>query len=104
MLHRFIRDLVSQASGGWHIFFVEAGIREQFPNGTALAGGSNIAIVSDGDSEFAVFATNDGSLWTVDLQDGPIPTTAKRLYNFPELASDASAPNPLLIHTIRRSV
>jgi hypothetical protein len=70
---------------------------EQFPSGTALSNGSNIAIVSDGDSEFAVFATNDGSLWTVDLQDGPVPTTAKRLYTFPELASDASAPNPLLI-------
>jgi hypothetical protein len=70
---------------------------EQFPSGTALAGGSNIAIVSDGDSEFAVFATNDGSLWTVDLQDGPVPTTAKRLYTFPELASDTGSSNPLLI-------
>ncbi len=70
---------------------------EQFPSGTALAGGSNIAIVSDGDSEFAVFATNDGSLWTVDLQDGPVPTTAKRLYTFPELASDSGSSNPLLI-------
>jgi hypothetical protein len=70
---------------------------DQFPSGTALSSGSNIAIVSDGDSEFAVFATNDGSLWTVDLQDGPVPTTAKRLYTFPELASNTSAPNPLLI-------
>lgn len=70
---------------------------DQFPSGTALSSGSNIAIVSDGDSEFAVFATNDGSLWTVDLQDGPVPTTAKRLYTFPELASDSSSPNPLLI-------
>ena len=70
---------------------------DQFPSGTALSAGSNIAIVSDGDSEFAVFATTDGSLWTVDLQDGPVPTTAKRLYTFPELASDTSALNPLLI-------
>ncbi len=70
---------------------------DQFPSGTALASGSNIAIVSDGDSEFAVFATNDGSLWTVDLQDGPVPTTAKRLHTFTELASDMSAPSPLLV-------
>ena len=70
---------------------------DQFPSGTALSSGSNIAIVSDGDSEFAVFATNDGSVWTVDLQDGPVPTTARRLYTFPELASDTNAPNPLLV-------
>lgn len=70
---------------------------DQFPSGTALFSGSNIAIVSDGDSEFAVFATNDGSLWTVDLQDGPVPTTAKRLYTFPELASEDSAPSALLV-------
>lgn len=71
---------------------------DQFPSGTALSSGSNIAIVSDGDSEFAVFATNDGSVWTVDLQDGPVPTTAKRLYMFPELAqSSADDSSPLLI-------
>lgn len=71
---------------------------DQFPSGTALSSGSNIAIVSDGDSEFAVFATNDGSLWTVDLQDGPVQTTAKRLYTFPELAqSSADDSSPLLI-------
>jgi len=71
---------------------------DQFPGGTALASGSNIAIVSDGDSEFAVFATNDGSLWTVDLQDGPVPATVKRLYYFPELArASDSDTSPLLI-------
>lgn len=71
---------------------------DQFPSGTALSSGSNIAIVSDGDSEFAVFATNDGSLWTVDLQDGPVQTTAKRLYTFQELAqSSADDSSPLLV-------
>jgi hypothetical protein len=71
---------------------------DQFPSGAALASGGNIAVVSDGDSEFAVFATNDGSLWMVDLQDGPVSTTAKRLYTFPELAraSDADT-SPLLV-------
>jgi hypothetical protein len=73
-------------------------LADQLPSGTALASGSNIAIVSEGDSGFGVFATNDGSLWTVDLQDGPVLTTAKRLYTFPELAraSDADT-SPLLI-------
>ena len=70
---------------------------DQFPSGTALLAGSNISIVSDGDSEFALFATNDGSLWTVDLQDGPIPTTARLLHTFPELASEASADSALLV-------
>ena len=70
---------------------------DQFPSGTALLAGSNISIVSDGDSEFALFATNDGSLWSVDLQDGPIPTTARRLHTFPELASEASADSALLV-------
>jgi len=70
---------------------------DQLPVGVSIASGSNVAIVAEGDSEFAVFATNDGSLWTVDLQDGPVPATAKRLYTFPELSSESSAPSPLLV-------
>ncbi|MEK6410890.1 MAG: hypothetical protein AABN34_28540 [Acidobacteriota bacterium] len=71
---------------------------DQFPAGTALADGSNIAIVSHADSEFALFATSDGSLCAVDLEGDDKIATVKRLYSFPELAhyseSDAS---PLLI-------
>jgi hypothetical protein len=74
-------------------------LADQLPIGAALSSGSNIAIASDGDSDFAVFATNDGSVWTVDLQDGgPVLTTAKRMYTFPELArSSESDTSPLLV-------
>ena len=70
---------------------------DQLPEGAALANGSNIAVVSDGDSEFALFATNDGSLCMVDLRSDGVQATVKRLYNFPELAraSDADT-SPLL--------
>lgn len=70
---------------------------DQLPEGAALANGSNIAVVSDGDSEFALFATNDGSLCTVDLRSDGVQATVKRLYNFPELAraSDTDT-SPLL--------
>jgi hypothetical protein len=70
---------------------------DQFPDGIALTSGSSIAIVSDSDSEVALFVTTDGSLCSVDLRsDGP--ATVKRLYTFPELAQSSIArPNPLLI-------
>lgn len=68
------------------------------PDGTALADGSNITIVSDADSEFALFVTNDGSLCTVDLSGDGVPAMVKRLYSFPELAlSSITDPNPLLV-------
>ena len=68
------------------------------PDGTALVDGANIAIVSDSDSLFALFATNDGSVCTVDLSGEGVAAPIKRLYSFPELAlSSAAGPNPLLI-------
>lgn len=74
----------------------------EFPDGTTLAEGSNIAIASDGesdDSEFALFATNDGSLCAVDLHGDGVGTTIKRLYSFPELAqSERGVSNPLSIY------
>lgn len=71
---------------------------DQLPEGAALASGSNVAIVSEPDSEFALFATNDGSLCTVDLQSDEVQATVKRLYSFPELASvSVDDSNPLLI-------
>jgi len=70
---------------------------DQFPDGVALTNGSNIAIIFDTDSEVAYFATNDGSLCTVDLlSDGP--ATIKRIYTFPDLAQTTpTLANPLLI-------
>jgi hypothetical protein len=59
---------------------------DDFPNGTALSGGSNIAIVSDNDSEFAVFARSDGSLCSVDLQSDGVDASLKQLTKFSELA------------------
>ena len=71
---------------------------DQLPAGAALTGGSNVAIVSDGDSEFALFATNDGSLCTVDLRSEGVQATVKRLYSFPELARvSADDSDPLLV-------
>jgi hypothetical protein len=71
----------------------------QFPNGVGLAAGSNIVIVSDSDSEVALFVTTDGSLCCVDLQGDGQQGTVKRLYSFPELAQfGAKTPNPALIH------
>lgn len=71
---------------------------DQLPEGAALASGSNVAIVSDSDSEFALFATSDGSLCTVDLQSDEVQAAVKRLYSFPELASTSvDDSNPLLI-------
>ena len=68
------------------------------PDGTVLADGSNIAIVSDADSQFALFVTNDGSLCTVDLSGDGELATVKRLCSFPELAlSSITDPNPLLV-------
>ncbi|MFY9556120.1 MAG: hypothetical protein WAV20_15365 [Blastocatellia bacterium] len=75
---------------------------DQLPEGTALANGSNIAIVpatEKDDSNFALFATNDGSVCTVELRDDGVTTAVKRLYGFPELAqSDPADTNPLLVN------
>ena len=66
-------------------------------DGRALAAGSNIVIVSDADSEVALFATNDGSLCQVDLSIG-IDSGVTPLYRFPELALlSVVGSNPLLI-------
>jgi hypothetical protein len=59
---------------------------DQFPKGTALSSGSNIAIVSDADSQFAVFMTNDGSMCSVDLQSDSMVASVKQLYTFSALA------------------
>jgi hypothetical protein len=66
--------------------------------GTAVAEGSNITIVVDGDSRFALFATNDGSICTVDLT-GEGNASINRLYRFPELALPSMTDSdPLLVH------
>jgi hypothetical protein len=71
---------------------------DQLPAGAALASGSNIAIVSDSDSQSAFFATNDGSLCSVDLLSDGSSGNVRQLYTFPELAqSDSNSPNPLSI-------
>jgi hypothetical protein len=68
-------------------------------DGKALVDGGNIAIVSEADSEFALFATNDGSVCTVDLRSEGEAATINRLYSFPELAlSSVTDSNPLLVH------
>jgi hypothetical protein len=78
--------------------FLKIVYADQFPAGTALANGSNISIVSDADSESALFVASDGSLCAVDLLSEGSSATVKKLYTFPELAqSDSNAPNPLLI-------
>lgn len=67
-------------------------------DGTALVDGANITIVSDGDSQFALFATNDGSVCTVDLSSKGEAATITRLYSFRELAlSSVTDSNPLLV-------
>lgn len=63
----------------------------QFPLGTTLSRGSNVAIVSDteSDSEFAIFTRTDGALCSVDLKSEGQVASVKQLYSFPELAQTA---------------
>lgn len=71
---------------------------DQLPIGAAISNGSNISIVSEGDSQFAMFATDDGSLCTVDLRSEGVQATLKRLYHFPELARvSAEDTSPVLV-------
>lgn len=59
---------------------------DEFPGGTALTFGSNIAIASDNDSKFAVFARSDGSLCSVDLESEGVDAIVRLLTNFPAIA------------------
>jgi len=61
---------------------------DQFPKGTALSRGSNIAVVSDDDSDskFAVFTRSDGSLCSVDLKSDGDVGAVKPLCAFSALA------------------
>ena len=72
---------------------------DQLPAGAALASGSNVSIVSDGDdTEFAIFATNDGTLCSVDLRSDDVTATVRRMYHFPELArASGSDMSPLVV-------
>jgi len=72
---------------------------DQLPEGSALTSGSNITILSDGgDSELALFATNDGTLCSVDLQSDGVEATVKRMYQFPELARTSETDtSPLIV-------
>lgn len=71
---------------------------DQLPEGASVTNGSNVAIVSDGDSQIALFATSDGSLCSIDLRDDDVSATVKRMYTFPELAQTSpDDSNPLLI-------
>lgn len=59
------------------------------PQGAALTPGSNVAIYSDADksdAEYALFVTNDGSLWQVDLHADESVATVRQLAVFPALA------------------
>jgi len=59
------------------------------PKDAALTPGSNIAIYSDpdkSDTEYALFATSDGSVWQVDLGAEGLSATVKQLAFFAELA------------------
>jgi len=70
---------------------------DQLPEGAWLTSGSNVAVLSDGDSELALFATNDGTLCSIDLRSDGVQATVKRLYAFPELARTSdSDTTPLL--------
>lgn len=71
---------------------------DQFPTNAILSRGSNIAVVSEADNNFALFTTTDGALWSVDLEDGPVQATVKKLYTFPELATDVNAPSALRVN------
>ncbi len=78
--------------------FLKRVFADQFADGASLAKGSNIAIMSEGDSEIALFAANDGSLNTVDLHSDGESAIIRRLYTFPELAlASPSEANPLLV-------
>jgi len=68
---------------------------DQLP--ATLSSGSNIAILSDSDSQTAFFVTSDGSLSSVDLLSGGASAAVKQLYTFPELAQSDSAQNPLSV-------
>ena len=69
---------------------------DQLP--ASLSSGSNIAIVSDSDSQTAFFVTSDGSLSSVDLLSGGASAAVKQLYTFPELAQlDSNVQNPLSV-------
>jgi hypothetical protein len=72
---------------------------DQLPEGVGLASGSNVAIVSDSaDSEIALFATNDGSLCSVDLRTDGVQAIVKRMYEFPELArASETDTSPLIV-------
>lgn len=78
--------------------FVKRVFAGHLPQGASLASGSNIAIVSDSDSESALFVTNDGSLCMVDLLSEGSSATVKQLYTFPELVqSNSTVSDPLLV-------
>jgi len=78
--------------------FVKRVFADQLAQGHSLSSGSNIAIVSDSDSQSAFFVTNDGSLCTVDLLSDGASANVKQLYTFPELAqTDSSTANPLSV-------
>jgi hypothetical protein len=64
---------------------------DQFPNASALSGGSNIAIVSDNDSEFAIFVRSDGALCSIDLEGDGVVGSVKQLGTFTQLAQSSSA-------------
>ena len=72
---------------------------DQLPEEVSLTSGSNIVITSDSDSELALFATDDGSLCSVDLRSDGVQAVVKHMYSFPELARTSVKDNtPLLTH------
>ena len=70
---------------------------DQFPDGSALANGSNVTVITDGESELALFATSDGSLCSVDLRSDGVQAAVRRMYQFPELARTSESDTSPLI-------
>jgi hypothetical protein len=63
---------------------------EDLPEGAALTPGSNVAVYSELDKQYAVFVTSDGSLCQVDLHADGLSANVRQLVVFPELAQQST--------------
>lgn len=66
---------------------------EDFPEEAALIPGSNVAVCSDLEKQFAVFVTSDGSVCQIDLRSEGLSANVRQLAIFPELAQQGSDDN-----------
>lgn len=58
---------------------------EDLPEGAALTPGSNVAVYSELDKQYALFVTSDGSLCQVELHTDGLSANVRQLAVFPEL-------------------